>query len=432
MTVGRDLGTYRPKSRLLATLIGAVGISLWATETALVRFTGDIPALEIVALAFAAASLLSPLAWWLTGDSPTVALRQPWSVWAITVPSLVCYHACIYYAVHRAPAAPAALLQGCTPLFIVLGSALLPGKRIRWWHIAGVVAGLEGLIGLIAEGKGPGAISGDATLFLALIGMAAGLWGIYSLVSSRFGSVPTSAMGVFYASSSAVALLGHGLLETWVTPTLPQGLAIAGLGLLPMGLALYCWDFGLKKGDVQALGVASYVEPLIGAGLVVALGQDDLHWSMLVSGIVIIGGAVLGSANFLEDTATEANELQARDEIVKLDRQHATDREILALVPPALRKIIQNVAVEHGVSIDVFVRQCIEHALRGEADKSPIAEATVTGRDELKAREIADGDLLETIEMIEMIVNILQRLGKGDIDRHLSKGRVAIPTRRTA
>ena len=153
------MATLANKGLLLATLIGAVGICLWATETVLVTFTTGLPTLEIVALAFATASLLSPLAWKIGGGSPLDAFRQPLSVWLVTVPCLVLYHACIYYAVHRVPATPAALLHGATPLFIVLGSALLPGERLRWWHLAGAGLGAIGMVWLVDAGRGDFAVS---------------------------------------------------------------------------------------------------------------------------------------------------------------------------------------------------------------------------------------------------------------------------------
>jgi drug/metabolite transporter (DMT)-like permease len=284
-------------TRLIATLVGAIGICLWATETVLVTFTTGLPTLEIVALAFAAASLLSPLAWKLTGGKPLDAFRQPLAVWLITVPCLVLYHACIYYAVHRVPATPAALLHGATPLFIVLGSALLPGERLRWWHLAGAALGAGGMFWLVDGGSGDLAVDNDAAFYLACIGLAAGLWGVYSLVSRRFGDVPSGAMGTFYAAAAVLAGLGHLTFETWVTPNLEQVAIVLALGLLPMGLALYFWDYGVKRGDIQALGATSYVEPLIGAFLVVAAGQGLFHWSMLLAGMLIIGGSVLAAGS---------------------------------------------------------------------------------------------------------------------------------------
>jgi len=283
--------------RLIATLVGAIGICLWATETVLVTFTTGLPTLEIVALAFAAASLLSPLAWKLTGGRPLDAFRQPLAVWLITVPCLVLYHACIYYAVHRVPATPAALLHGATPLFIVLGSALLPGERLRWWHLAGAALGAGGMFWLVDGGSGDLAVDDDAAFYLACIGMAAGLWGVYSLVSRRFGDVPSGAMGTFYAAAALLAGMAHLTFETWVTPNPQQVAIIVALGLLPMGLALYFWDYGVKRGDIQALGATSYVEPLIGAFLVVAAGQGLFHWTMLLAGMLIIGGSVLAAGS---------------------------------------------------------------------------------------------------------------------------------------
>jgi drug/metabolite transporter (DMT)-like permease len=302
---------------MVATLTGAIGICLWATETVLVTFTTGLPTLQIVALAFAVASLLSPLAWKLTGGSPLDAFRQPLSVWLVTVPCLVLYHACIYYAVHRVPATPAALLHGATPLFIVLGSALLPGERLRWWHLAGAGLGATGMFWLVdSGGRSDLQLNSDVVFYLACIGLAAGLWGVYSLVSRQFGDVPSGAMGTFYAVAAIAAGIGHLMFETWVTPSPNQIMAIVALGLLPMGLALYFWDHGVKWGDIQALGATSYVEPLIGAFLVVALGQGELRWTMLLSGALIIAGSILAAGSLWNSSANSRLALEAKEQVV--------------------------------------------------------------------------------------------------------------------
>lgn len=305
-------GDVSHNKKLIATLVGATGICLWATETVLVTFATGLPALEIVALAFAVASLLSPVAWMLTGSRPLDAFRQPLAVWLVTVPCLVLYHACIYYAVHRVPATPAALLHGATPLFIVLGSALLPGEQLRWWHLAGAALGAVGMYWLVDGGGGAVVLDGDASFYLACIGIAAGLWGVYSLVSRRFGDVPTGAMGTFYLAAALLAGAAHLTLENWVTPNIEQATVIVALGLLPMGLALYFWDYGVKRGDIQALGAASYVEPLIGGFLVVAAGQGVFHWTMLLAGMLIIGGSILAAGSLWRTEPTPSVESEKR------------------------------------------------------------------------------------------------------------------------
>ena len=44
-------------------ILGAVGVMLWATETTLINLAPHIPPLQIVALAFAFAALLTPIVW---------------------------------------------------------------------------------------------------------------------------------------------------------------------------------------------------------------------------------------------------------------------------------------------------------------------------------------------------------------------------------
>lgn len=290
-------------SRPLATAIGAAGVVLWATETSLAKGAAGLPPFEIVGCAFLAAALLSPPVWWLTGQGPGAAFRQRPLVWLVMVPCLVLYHACIYAFIQRAPAMPAALMQGSTPLVLVVGTALLPGSRLRWWHWAALVGGLEGVVALAGAGEGSGQTAAGGEMALVGIGFAAALWGVYSLAMSRLAAVPVSALGVFYLAAALAALACHAAFESWVTPSLGQLEAVAGLGLLPMGLAILCWNHGLAHGDVPALGGISYVEPLVGATLTVALGQGVFHWSTVLSGLVLIGAAMLGSADLLDGPA---------------------------------------------------------------------------------------------------------------------------------
>jgi hypothetical protein len=100
-----------------------------------------------------------------------------------------------------------------------------------------------------------------------------------------------------FAAAAIAAAVTHVSFETWVTPAASEALAIAALGAFPMGLALYFWDFGVKRGDMQALGGASYFEPLLGAVFVAIAGQGDLELSLIWAGLLIILGAGLASRN---------------------------------------------------------------------------------------------------------------------------------------
>jgi drug/metabolite transporter (DMT)-like permease len=72
-------------------------------------------------------------------------------------------------------------------------------------------------------------------------------------------------------------------------------LAVIGLGLFPVGLAFFAWDYGTKHGDIQVLGAISYAAPLISTIALIAFGMGALTWSVFWGCVFIVGGAVVSS-----------------------------------------------------------------------------------------------------------------------------------------
>jgi drug/metabolite transporter (DMT)-like permease len=48
--------------------------------------------------------------------------------------------------------------------------------------------------------------------------------------------------------------------------------AVLALGIGPVGAAFFTWDIGMKRGDIQLLGVASYAAPLLSTLALVMAG----------------------------------------------------------------------------------------------------------------------------------------------------------------
>jgi len=66
----------------------------------------------------------------------------------------------------------------------------------------------------------------------------------------------------YCAATAALALVCHLLFETTTWPAGWQWAAVVALGLGPVGAAFYTWDYGVKHGDIQTLGVLAYGAPL--------------------------------------------------------------------------------------------------------------------------------------------------------------------------
>jgi drug/metabolite transporter (DMT)-like permease len=80
------------------------------------------------------------------------------------------------------------------------------------------------------------------------------------------------------------------------------------LGLGPVGAAFFVWDYGVKHGDIRALGVFSYSAPLISTLLLILFGRADATWVVGVACIAIVGGAVLASRDILSRSVRKATE----------------------------------------------------------------------------------------------------------------------------
>src|SRR6201994_2824676 len=232
-----------------APLIGFPAVLTWWLFAVLTVATGKIPAFQLAAMTFAIGALVG-FSTWLGRPAAFRVLRQPALVWMVGVGGLFGYHALYFLALRFAPPAEAGLLNYLWPLLIVLFSSLLPGERLAAHHVIGALAGLAGtglLIGGGLSGFAPGQLPG---LFAAFI--AAFVWATYSVMSRRLKAVPTDAVAGFCLATAALAALAHVMTEVSVWPDdVTQWLAVAALGIGPVGAAFYVWDLGMKRGDIR-------------------------------------------------------------------------------------------------------------------------------------------------------------------------------------
>jgi len=281
-----------------ATLIGFSAVAMWALLALLTDASGDVPPFLLSAITFAIGTLVG-LAARLFTSAPTAPVKIPAQVWVVGIAGLFGYHFFYFTALRNAPAVEASLIAYLWPLFIVLGSALMPGERLRWFHVAGAALGLAGTFLIITKGGGFAFDSRYSFGYLMAFGCAF-LWSGYSLLSRRFPSVPTTIVTWFCLATSVLSLACHFLLEETVLPaSAGEWLAVLGLGLMPVGAAFYAWDIGVKRGNIQVLGAASYAAPLLSTLILIAAGFAEPSWNILAACVLITGGAVLAAKSLL-------------------------------------------------------------------------------------------------------------------------------------
>ena len=280
-----------------ATLIGFSAILMWSLLALLTASSGEVPPFQLAAMCFSLAAAIG-LAALAARPSGFRNLRQPPRVWCLGVGGLFGYHFFYFTALRNAPAVEASLIGYLWPLLIVVGSALLPGERLGRHHVTGALAGLAGTA-LIVSGNGLSFSDSFAFGYGAAL-LSAFTWSAYSLLSRRFGAVPTDVVTGFCALTAVFSLVCHLALEQTVWPQgTGQWLAVAGLGLMPVGAAFYAWDFGVKHGDIRVLGAASYAAPLLSTLILVASGVGRADWRIAFACVLITGGAVWAAKDLL-------------------------------------------------------------------------------------------------------------------------------------
>lgn len=270
-----------------ATLWGSGAVGLWAVLALLTKLSGPMPPFQMSAICFALGAVIG-LPKMLRHAAALRAL--PARAWALGLYGIFGYHFFYFTALSYAPAAQASLIAYLWPLLIVIFSAALPGESLRRAHIIGAVIGFGGAAVLLI---GPGQVFQTAALpgYVAA-GFCAMIWSSYSVLSRAMGGIPTAAIGLYCAGSALLALICHLMFEVTVWPaTTANWLALGLLGLGPVGLAFYLWDFGVKRGNIQLLGVLAYAAPVLSTLVLVAAGLAPPSLSLLAAAIMITIGA---------------------------------------------------------------------------------------------------------------------------------------------
>ncbi|HEV7248334.1 MAG TPA: EamA family transporter [Shinella sp.] len=280
-----------------ATLIGFSAILMWALLALFTAASGKMPPFQLSAICFLIGSLPGLIV--LAARPQRVRLlRQPPKVWITGILGLFGYHFLYFTALRNAPAVEAGLIAYLWPLLIVVGSALLPGETLKWNHVVGAVLGLGGTVLIVGR-------NGFAFDEAYLVGYGAAFlcaftWAGYSLITRRFEAVSTDVVTGFCLATSLLSLICHVMLETTVWPQSNfEWFAVAGLGLLPVGAAFYAWDFGVKNGDIQILGAASYAAPLLSTFMLILTGFAEPSWRIGLACLLVTGGAVLAAKDMI-------------------------------------------------------------------------------------------------------------------------------------
>ena len=286
-------------SRSSATAVGFIAILMWGLLAFLSKSAEAIPPLQLNAMGFFVGGLVGIASWPFRRQAYLVLFGQKWQMWALNVGALFGCHLLYFIAIRNAPAVEVSLIAYTWPLLIVVFSAFAPGETLKWYHVLGVALGVAGAFIVITKGQ-LSLLSGGLRLGHIIAIPYAIMWAGFSVLIRKYGTVPSDIVVGFCFACAALSGVSHFVLEpTLWTLSSSQWFAVLSLGLLPMGLAFYAWDFGMKHGDRMILGVSSYAAPLLSTLVLIGSGFAVYHWSIAIGCLLITAGAIVAAKDMI-------------------------------------------------------------------------------------------------------------------------------------
>lgn len=271
--------------------LAAIGaVLLWASLASIGAGLAHIPPLLLTGLGLTIGSFLSlPISGFKLSR-----LKVTPAVLAVGVYGLLGFHLALFAALQTAPAIQANLINYLWPLLLVLLAPLFIKTKLTLWQVIAAVVGFIGAALAIASG---GEITGGFEIGYLYAFAAAVIWSTYSLLTKRWGDFSTSSVGTFALVSGLLAILGHFLLEQPAVIQATDWWLLALMGLGPLGGAFYLWDYALKQGSAQRVGLISFATPLLSTTLLILTTGAALSPLLLVSAALIIGAAIMGRSS---------------------------------------------------------------------------------------------------------------------------------------
>lgn len=276
---------------------GIAAVFIWSMTAPIVASAVGVDPFLYVALGDGVGALVFIAMWILRRQNPLPELRKvPVWLYLLGVIGIGGHNLTWVAALQQAPPLEATLIIYTWPLLVVVLTTISLGQRFRWFH---AVAGALGLAGIIALLLGKGLTVGSFHLMPGHLWavISAVTWAVFSAMAARYPSSSSNFLGVIFGASALI----NGSIWLFVlgAPPAPvSSVLIVASASIFFAMAYAMWDFGMKQGNAQLIGVMSFLTPVLTAVYLVALGIAELTPYLVISLLLVVSG--IGVAKYGE------------------------------------------------------------------------------------------------------------------------------------
>jgi drug/metabolite transporter (DMT)-like permease len=242
---------------------------------------------------------------------PMMASARPWrwpraDRWLLVLCALLAvpgYNMPVALGAQSLPAAEIGLLIATEPVFILAFTLALRRRHVSSRMLVGCAVALSGIALVTGVFTAPSSFPWQASL--SVLGGAAS-WSLYTALSGglneRHGALGVTGSMVVVGTAGLTGI-SWPMMRGW--PSLPTGLALAGMGLASSTVGFLLWNYASARLPAEKVGLYLYLIPIVAlAGGSLLLGEP-ITATLLTGGALTIAGVWIASRTYVKAAAAD-------------------------------------------------------------------------------------------------------------------------------
>lgn len=275
-----------------AIAMGLTFALMWSSAFTSARIIVEYaPPLSALALRFLISGLLGVVIAWALGQSARLSLKQWLGVVIFGVCQNALYLGLNFVAMQTIPASLAAIIASTMPLLVALAGWVVFGNKVRPLGIAGLIAGVIGVV-LIMGARLQGGVD-IYGLILCVIGVVSLTIATLAVLGASSGGNVLMIVGLQMLVGSALLWIPALTIEVWdVTWNWQLVVAFIYTTLVPGLAATLVWFLLVGRIGAVKASTFHFLNPFLGVAIAAALLGERIG-ALDVIGVAIIAGGIL-------------------------------------------------------------------------------------------------------------------------------------------
>ncbi len=286
-TLLERLASFGPQARAAGLALGSV--LLWATWPTLATVANPAPPFLIFGLAAAVGFVVSFGVSTAQGKAAGFFATSLRTLAIVTI-GLLANNILYLLAINRIGPAEANVISYLWPVLLVAIMARLRRQRLGRVQGLGIAVAFIGA----AVAIGPAFENSFDAAGILLAFFSGLIFAIYAAVRS-YGRETHDVVGPSMGLLAVLSLGLHWAFEPSASLSLPQGLAIAGIGIAPLTLSNALWDSAVRTGYMAMISGLAYLTPLASLILLAVFGVGTVTVYVAAGGLLVVTGALAAS-----------------------------------------------------------------------------------------------------------------------------------------